>query len=391
MRLLRLILRYNLRSLSVRSADAVTTLLGIALTSAVVVIVMALDRGIAKAFAVSGSSDVVIFMRRSAVAEVQGWLDHETAKLIATLDGVREPVSKEVVTSATFRRRDGGQMKNIIVRGIDAEGIDIRPSFRLLAGRLPSSKAAEVVVARRIADRYVGLGLGETFSFGRYTFAVVGIFEAGGPNDNEIWGSTADVQAAFDRAQSFTSIRARLAGATDSEREASLARLKREVAENPRLPLQVQRESVYYARQEESAAELPKVLGRLLAVFLAIGAGFGAMNTMYGRVVSRTREIGTLRALGFGRRVIVASFVLEAALLGTVGGTLGAALVLPAHGFSSTATALTNFSEVTYSLSITPDGILAGLVLAASVGVLGGILPALHASRMEIPVALKEL
>jgi putative ABC transport system permease protein len=388
---LALIFRYNLRSLRVRLSEAATTLFGLALTAAVVVLVAALDRGIQNAFATSGSDDVVIIQRRGAESEVQGWLDKETATLVGTLEGFQGEASREIVVSRTFEKRVGGQKANVLMRGMEPHGYGLRRGFHLVSGRLPNGRDAEVIVGKRSSERYVGLSVGEAFTVGKYTFRVVGSFEAGGPNDNEVWGASADVQAAFMRRETFTCVRARLEGATREAQDAALAKLVQQVTANPRLPVHIRRESAYYAKQEESASEIPKMLGKVLAVFMALGAGFGSMNTMYGRVAARAREIGTLRALGYPKGVIVASFVSEATFLGLLGGVLGVVLALPAHGFSSAATALTNFSEVTFTLAVSHEGVLRALALAGGVGAFGGLLPAIHAARMDIPVALREI
>src|SRR5579883_114246 len=390
-RLLALVLSYNLRSTTIRGVDAVATLLAFALTAAVTVIVNGLDRGIERAFASSGSEDVLVFTRRNAIAEVQGWITVDTARLVSTLDGLEAPVSRELAVSASFERRDASQFRNLVVRGVDASGIALRTSFRLVEGRTPNARAAEVIAGRRAGERYKGLKVGESFTFGKFTFRTVGAFETGGPSDSEVWGNPSDVQAAFDRAETFTAVRARLKGANADERTRSFERVLAQVANDPRLPFQVEREREYYAKQEESAAEIPRALGRVLALFMAIGAGFGAMNTMYARVASRTREIATLRALGWGKPVIVLAFVAEASWLGLLGGIVGAALALPANGISAGATALTNLSEIDFAIAVTPDGLAQGVLLAVAVAALGGILPALNAARLPIATALKEL
>jgi ABC-type antimicrobial peptide transport system permease subunit len=385
-----LIFRYSLRSLRVRLVEAVLSLLGLALTAAVVVLVAALDQGIQDAFATSGSDDVVIVQRRGAESEVQGWLDGETATLVGTLEGLAGPASREVVVSRTFERRGSARRANVLVRGLEPAGYGLRRGFKLVQGRLPSGRDAEVIAGSRSSERYVGLGVGESFTVGKLTFRVVGAFEAGGPIDNEVWGASVDVQAAFMRHDTFTCVRARLAGESAEERSAALARLEQAIASDPRNPVHLTRESDYYALQEASAAEIPKLLGRALAIFLGLGAGLASMNTMYARIGARAREIGTLRALGYPKAAIVVAFVAESTFLGLLGGAIGVLLSLPAHGFSSTATPLTNFSEVTFRLAITRGGIVAALVLSALVGALGGLLPARHAACMEIQRALRD-
>lgn len=385
-----LVVRYNLRSLTVRSTDALMTLFGIALAAAVVVIVSALGSGIERAFTTSGSDDVAIVLRKGAKTEVQGRIDLEAASIVATLDGIVGTPSKEVVVLVTLPRRDTGAASNVLVRGLAPHGIALRPSFRLVAGREVQGGAAEVIAAKKISERFEGLGLGESFAFGRYRFQVVGLFEAGGTADSEVWGPLPEVQAAFDRKEGFSSVRLRVAGATSRDRAASFERLEREVAANPRLPLTLSRETDYYKDQEESASDLPKMLGSVLAVLMAIGGAFGAMNSMYARVASRTREIGTLRALGWRRPQIVSAFLVEALVLGLAGGAIGVLLALPVEGLGSNTTSVLALNEVSFVFHVTKGGIAGGLALAGAIGVVGGLLPALKAARLGIPEALRD-
>jgi ABC-type antimicrobial peptide transport system permease subunit len=387
---LSLVVRYNLRSLTVRSTDAIMTLFGIALASAVVVVVSALGSGIERAFVSSGSEDVAIVLQRGAKTEVQGRIGLEAASIVATLDGVVGAPSKEVVVLVNLNRR-GGAPSNVLVRGISPAGVALRRQFRIVAGREVQGGATEVIAARRMSERFQGLGLGESFTFGRYRFQVVGLFEAGGTADSEVWGPLPEVQAAFDRREGVSEVRLRLAGATERERSATLDRIVREVASNPRLPVTVQRETDYYKDQEESASDLPKMLGSVLAVLMAIGGAFGAMNSMFARVAARTREIGTLRAIGWRRPQIVTAFLIEALLLGLAGGVIGVLIALPIEGLGSNTTSILALNEVTFVFHVTKGGIAAALVLAAMIGLLGGLLPALKAARLGIPESLKEL
>ncbi len=385
-----LILRYNLRSVAVRGTDAIMTLLGIALCAAVVVIVSALDEGIERAFVSSGSADVAVFLRKGAPTEVQGRIELESANLVRTLDGIEGIPSREVVVLCNLPRRADGKPSNVLVRGLEPDGFKLRPGFQLLRGRLPDPRGSEVLAARRMADRISGLGLDESFAFGKSRFKVVGVFEAGGTCDSEVWAPVSLVQAAFDRADGFSSLRALLAGGTPEARQASLAKLEVALEGNVRLPLKVQRETAYYASQEQDAAAIPKVLGNLLAVFIAVGASMGAMNTMFGRVAARGREIATLRALGYKRPAIIAAFVFESVLLALAGGALGCVLALPANGWTTATTALSTMSELTFELRIGVLGIVEALVLSGFVGVIGGLLPAIEAARRPIPAALRE-
>jgi ABC-type lipoprotein release transport system permease subunit len=389
-RALGLILKYNLRSVAVRGTDAIMTLAGIALCAAVVVVVNALDEGIGRAFVTSGSPGVIVFLRKGAPTEVQGRIELEAANLVRTLEGIQGEVSKEVVVLCNLPRRADGKPSNVLVRGVDPAGIALRAGFKLVGGRMPDPNASEVLVARRMAERITGLGLGETFVFGKSRFAAVGLFEAGGTSDSEVWAPPSLVQTAFDRAGNFSSIRARLQGATAQEQQASLARIQVQLEGNARLPLRVELETAYYSSQEEDAAAIPRVLGKLLALFIAIGASMGAMNTMYGRTATRAREIATLRALGYKRPAIVVAFTVESMLLSLLGGALGCVLALPANGWTSATTALATMSEVTFELRIGVTGVAEALILAATVGLLGGLLPAVQAARRSIPGALRD-
>jgi len=387
---LSLIIRYNLRSVVVRGTDAAMTLAGIALCAAVVVVVAALDEGIERAFVTSGSPDVAVLLRRGAPTEVQGRIDLEAANLVRTLEGIEGAPSKEVVVLCNLPRRRDGKPSNVLVRGLEPRGVALRPGFKLLEGRLPDPERAEVLAAKRMAERITGLGLGESVVFGKSRFTVTGLFEAGGTCDSEVWAPVAQVQAGFDRADGFSSVRALLAGATPEARQASLAKLEVALEANARLPLKVLRETAYYAAQEENAAAIPKRLGRLLAIFIALGASVGAMNTMYGRVATRGREIATLRALGYKRDAIILSFVFESVALGLVGGALGCLLALPADGWRAATTSLATMSEVTFELRLGAAGVIEALLLAGVVGALGGLLPAIEAARRPIPSGLRE-
>lgn len=374
-----LLLRYNVRGLAVRSHEALMALGGMALASAVLVSVLALREGIASAFASAGSDSVAVLVRRGSTAEVHGGLDTDMARLAGTLDGVLG-ASRELVVLVGLERRKDGLASNALVRGMDPAGFALRPGFRLVAGRLPYPGSPEAIASRRLASRFRGLGLGETFGAGKLTLRTVGIFEVAGSGQSEVWGDLTAVQTAFRRAGSFSSVRVRLG---------SLPRLQAALAANPRLPLTARLERDYDALQAEEAAELPCTVGTVLAVLVAIGAGAGAMNTMFARVGARAREIGTLRAIGFGRGAIVASFVLEAALLGGAGGVLGVLLALPIEGVTGGTSSFSTLSEVAFSFHISWTSVLAATFVSSAVGVAGGLLPALHAARLAIPEAVR--
>ena len=385
MHALSLLLRYNARSLSLRGADAALTVVGLALAAAVLVVILALRQGIQDAFAPTGSAKVAVFVRRGATAETHGGVSPEAARVVETLPGVAGS-SPELVVLANVERRDG-RPSNVLVRGMNPQGLALRPGFELVRGRLPDPRCAEVMVGRSVSERFRTLGLGETFGKGKLALRVVGVFEAPGASGSEVWGPLASVQQAYGREGKLSSIRVRLDPALAPSE--ALARIERAVANDPRLPLGVALETDWLASQEGSASEIPRAMGEVLAVLLAVGAGFGTMNTLFARVAARTREIATLRALGFGSGPIVSAFLGEALLLALVGGVLGVLAGALVHGETSTTASLATLSEVAFRFRVTPASILGGLGLALAAGLAGGALPALRAARVDIAQACR--
>jgi ABC-type lipoprotein release transport system permease subunit len=390
MALLRLVFRYNVRSLRTRGTDAISTLLGIALTAAVLVVVLALAHGLDKAFATSGRETVSLVMGKGSPSESQSIIDFEPARTLETLDGIEKRadgspiVSPETVVLMNLPRRDSTLAANVVFRGVRKDAFDVRPELKIVAGRMFTEGLEEVIVGHRIADRFQDCGKDETITAGKYHFKVVGIYECPGADESEIWGDERLIQKAFLRPV-YSSIRVKFAGPSDKAFTDALAK------EEARLPFMEVIEKKYYADQQELASTPIKIVAWVLAVCMAIGSSLGAMNTMYARVAARSKEIGTLRAIGFGRSTIVASFVFESIALAVTGGAIGCLIALPIHGLSTGTSNWQTFSEIAFAFTVGPRSIIPALVLSGIVGLIGGFMPSLQAATMPIPSALREV
>jgi putative ABC transport system permease protein len=322
---------------------------------------------------------------------VSGFARPET-QLIADAPGLarndRGPLaSAELFVIINLPRRSTLHDVNVPLRGVEPSALDVRDNVKFVAGRMFAWGKNEVVVGRGVAREVAGLDLGATIKVGRETWPVVGIFSAeGGVAESEIWTDARVLQAAYNRGDSFQSVYVRLvsAGAFQEFNDA--------LAANPQLSVKVLRQSDYYAEQSELLTQLITTLGVLVATLMAVGAIFGALNTMYSAVSSRAREIATLRALGFGRGAVVAALLGESLLLSLAGGILGGALAFFAFNNFQTATMnWQSFSQVTFAFAVTPALLVQGTVWAACIGVAGGLLPALRAARLPVAAALREL
>ena len=273
------------------------------------------------------------------------------------------------------------------VRGVSARALAVRPSVRIIAGRPFEPGLSELLVGRNVASSYVGLELGKTVRFGGGSWTVVGVFDAGGSAfDSELWCDANVLKQVYQRPQNlFQSVTVRL---TSPE---ALTPFKDALTADPRLTVQVDREVEYYAKQSRQLTTLITVLGSLVALVMGVGAVFGALNTMYSAVAERAREIATLRALGFGSGSVVLSFVVEALGIALAGGLLGCLAVLPLNGLTTGTINWQTFSHLAFAFRITPVLLIWGLLFALLMGLVGGLPPAVRASRAPIVIALREL
>ena len=381
-------LTYNVRNVFVRWRATVATVLGVALVVAVYMLVQSLAIGLEKSSRNTGDPRNVLIVRKGSTAESSSVITREQFKLLQYLPQIdRDPngqplVSADVLVLINLPRRAGNGEAHVLFRGISPVGMDLRPQVSLVAGRWFVPGKREVMVSRRLAARFLNFDVGDTFKIASKELTVVGWTD--GRNsafDSEAWMDSDEVRALFDREQ-YSSVLARVS------EPATAKQLINRIDSDKRLALRADSEVKYYSAQTMTAMPI-KILGNFLATTMSIGAIFAAMNTMYASVGARTREIGTLRVLGFRRRTILLSFLLEGALLALIGGFLGCLFSLPMHGYSTATISLETFSESVFEFRITPVLALKGLVFAVLVGVFGSLLPALRAARLPVIAALK--
>jgi ABC-type lipoprotein release transport system permease subunit len=383
-------LKYNVRSLLVRRISTAMTGGGIALVVAVFVIVMALVAGLNSAISDTGDPDNLIVLRKGATTETYSALQIDQFDALKFLPQIRrEPdgsvdASPELPVQALMERIGGGR-DNIVVRGVLPVALKVHQKVHITEGRMFNPSVNEVVVGKGLIGHYKNMALGSTLHFGRGNWRVVGIMAAdGGSFESEVWGDIHNVQDDAQRGAYYADARIKLAPGADS-----VALINR-LADDPRINLQGQTERDYYKDQAVVANQM-RVLGMIVAVIMAIGAIFGAMNTMYAAVSSRTTEIGTLRALGFAPFAVMTSFLLESMVLAVAAGAIGIILAMPIDGLSTTFGNFVTFSTLAFSFHVTFAIVIEALIFAAVMGVVGGWLPARQAMKMPVVDALRSV
>jgi putative ABC transport system permease protein len=384
---------YNLRSVKARWTSAIVAVLGIAGTVGVFVAMLSLARGFKATLVSSGSADNAIVMRAGATSEMTGGVGIDSVKIIQDAPGIARGadggplVTAEVVLVAPIPLISTGTDANVQVRGVSKNVLEIRNRVKIVQGRMFQPGLNEVVVGKNANTSYSGLTVGNTISLGNVKWQVVGVFDAGGSAfDSEIWADAHLLGPAYNRPDTFfQSVTVHLVSPN------SLQQFKDAVSSDPRLNVDVSREIDYYSKQSTRLTSLITILGGLIAFIMAIGAVFGALNTMYSAVAERGREIATMRALGFGGPSVVFSFVIEALLIAFVGGLLGCLVVLPLNGLTTGAMNLQTFSHLAFAFKITPELLGKGVVFALVMGFVGGLLPAVRAARRPVAQALREL
>jgi putative ABC transport system permease protein len=380
-------LKYNLRHLRVRWTSTLVTVTSIALVVAVFVMVMSLARGLRHTFVSTGDERNLLVLRKGALAESSSQITVEDLRRTRVLEGIArtpagEPLaSAEVIVLITLNRASG-PTAHVQVRGLEPAGLLLRPQIKLVEGRMFQRGVRECIVSRKVARRFQHCGLGQSFRSGKHTWLVVGIFEAAKTAfESEIWADTDEVREAF-RRSFYCSMTLQ-----PENRTAAAALIKRIEGDKSR-QLRALTEPEYYRSQTKTAGPI-QILGTCLAALMSIGAVFSAMNTMYATVGARTREIGTLRALGFKPRSIQVSFLLESLMLALVGGVLGCTLSLPLHGLATGTFNWSTFAEVAFEFQITGGLMATGMIFALLMGALGGLLPARWAARQPLLEALR--
>lgn len=387
-----LISSYNLRSLMVRKATAALTAMGVAMVVAVFVMTLAIAAGFRATLVSSGSPQNAIVLRKGATAETTSYVPRTLVPMIETLPQIKrgadgQPLaSSELVVIISVPRIRDGRPANVPARGVGPRAFLVRPSFTFVEGRPFRPGFREINVGRLASNRFRGLTMNSQVKIAGGIWTVVGIFtDRDSSFEGEVWGDVDQMASAFQRPRGYQSMTVRLIDESAFDSFASA------LAADPRLNMRPQRELDYYAEQSRAVTAVITALGSFVTLILSIGAMFGAMNTMYAAVAYRTREIGTLRALGFSRLKIVAAFLVESIALAVVGGLIGCLLALPIHGMSSGTMNFSSFSEIAFKFRITPALLVGGVLFAAVMGAIGGFLPALRAARIPVARALREV
>ena len=383
---------YNVRSVKARWTSTIVAVVGIAGTVGVFIAMLSLAHGFKATLVSSGSADNALITRAGATSEMTSGVSIDAVKIIQDAPGIARGaegplLTPEAVLMAPIPLRSTGTDANVELRGVAPNVFAIRKNVKIIEGRMFRPGLSEIVVGKNAKATYSGLTLGSTIGLGSVRWQVVGIFDAGGSAfDSEVWGDAHLLNGAYKRPDTFSqSVTVHLTS------PAALQQLRDSLTADPRLNVDVTREIDYYAKQSTRMTTLITILGGFVAAIMAIGAVFGALNTMYSAVAERGREIGTMRALGFNPGSVVVSFLVEALLISFVGGVLGCLAVLPLNGLTTSTMNFQTFSNLAFAFKITFDLLWMGVVFALIMGVLGGMPPAIRAASRPVATALREL
>ena len=382
----------SVRTIPQRLSSSAVAVIGIAGVVIVFVAVLSIAEGFRAALADAGSPDRVIVMRGGADSEMTSILAGEGPDVIRQapgirLDGNRPAASAELYAMVDLNKRSTATPANVAVRGIEPVAFSVRDEVKIVEGRTLQFGTNEAIVGRSANRQFAGVDLGSEFKSGNLTIRIVGIFESGGSvSESEIWCDSRLIQAVYQRGNSFQSVLAAL------DSPASFETFKNWLTTNPQLNVQVRRESEYYAAQSQVMTSLIRGIGYTIAVLMGIGAVFGAILTMYTAVATRTREIATLRALGFNTMSVLVSVLAEALVLAAIGGIVGgAAAYFAFNGYQTSTMNFQTFSQVAFAFAVTRTLLIQGLTYALIMGLVGGLMPAIRAARLPISSALREL
>lgn len=380
---------YSFRNLFTRRLTTILTAGGMALVVFVFAAIMMLAEGLQKTLVETGSYDNAIVIRKASKSEVQSGVERAQAAIVETQPEVmmgadgRPLLAKEVVVLISLPKRGSEKQSNVVIRGISESSLLLRPQIRLTEGHMPRPGSSEIIAGQSIARRFKGGGIGETLRFGMRDWTVVGIFDAGNTGfGSEIWGDSDQLMQSF-RRPVYSSVTFKMRDPSEFEK------LKTRLETDPRLTVDVSRETQYYADQSEVMAKFLRIMGMSLTIIFSLGAVIGAMITMYSSVANRVGEIGTLRALGFNRRSILAAFIMESLLLSFIGGCIGLFFASFMQLFTISTMNFQTFSELAFSFTLSFEIIWQSLLFSLVMGLAGGLLPAIKASRMNIVEALR--
>ncbi|HZF10905.1 MAG TPA: ABC transporter permease [Thermoanaerobaculia bacterium] len=383
----------NLRMLKERKGSSIAASFGIAGVVSVFVAILSIGVGFSRTMANSGAPDTAIILRSGSDSEMMSGLRHDDTRVIADAPGIKRspeggPIaSAELYVIVDLPKRSTGTAANVPLRGVQPAAFEVREKVKIIAGRAFAPGKNEILAGKGATAQYSGLDLGSTLRWGENTWTVVGIFSAEGTlADSELWCDAAVLQPAYRRGDTFQSVHAKLTS------PAAFTAFKDTLTTDPRLDVKVVRESDFYAQQSQAISSIVTFLGGFIAILMAIGATFGALNTMYTAVASRKREIATLRALGFSAGPVVVSVLVESLALATAGGLVGAFLAYVVfNGYRASTINFQSFSQVGFTFAVTPPLVVGGMFIALFMGFLGGLFPAIRAARQPVVTALREL
>ncbi|HTL50919.1 MAG TPA: ABC transporter permease [Steroidobacteraceae bacterium] len=382
------ITQLGLRSIPERLGPSLVIVVGLAGVVAVFTALLAMAAGFQSTLEAAGRADVALVLRGGSQAELNSGLTREQATIIKQAPGVAagadgQPLaSAEVIVIAELMKTGEQSGSNITVRGVEPAGFELRPKLKIIEGRRFKPGLKELIVGRGVTQQYQGAGLGMTLRMRGSDWTVVGVFESGDANESELWADAEVAQSAFNR-QGFSSVRLQLADPK------GLQAVKDALTADPRVNVDVESEQSYFSGQTKNFRQTIGALAGVVTLIMALGATFAALNTMYAAVGTRSREIATLRAIGFGGFPVVLSIMIESLVLALAGGLLGAALAYVLFNNMAVSTLGSNFTQVLFRFAVTPALVVDGLIIAVAIGMLGGLLPALRAARQPVTTALR--
>ncbi len=382
----------NILNIRKRIAASLVAVIGVAAVVLVFAAVLSMAKGFERTMTSAGSEDTAIIIRSGSTAELNSGLSNEQVLIVANAPGVLkdgdQPVtSAELYVIVDIRKKSTNADANVPIRGVQSNAMEVRQNVQIAEGRMFEAGRNEIVVGRAAQQEFAGLELGANIKFGQSVWTIVGVFTANGSvSESELWTDVRVLQGAYRRGNSFQSVRAKL------ESKDSLQVLKDALDKDPRIDVDVMSEQEYYSTQAQPLSQFIRLIGYPLTVLMAIGAVFGALNSMYSSVSVRTKEIATLRALGFGPFAVLVSTIIESTILALTGGALGGAIAyLVFNGFRVSTLNGASFSQVVFDFAVTPDLLVQGLIAATIIGLIGGFFPAIRAARLPVAQALREV
>ncbi len=382
----------NIRNLPQRFASSAVAVVGVGAVVLVFAGVLSMASGLEKTMVAAGSDNTAVILRSGATSELNSGFGNDQVQIVANAPGVlkngdQPVVSAELYVLTDVKKRSNDSDASVPFRGVQEGAFDVRDNIRISDGRMFEPGKNELIVGRAAQTEFAGLDVGSTIRFGQIDWSVVGVFDAGGSvSESELWTDVRLLQNAYRRGNSFQSIRVKL------ESQDSIDVLREALIEDPRIEPDVMTEREYYSSQSQGLVQFIRTIGYPLTILMAIGAIFGALNSMYSSVSVRGKEIATLRALGFGPTAILFSTVVESVLLALIGGALGGLIAyLVFNGFQASTLNGASFSQVVFNFAVTPELLGQGLKAALVIGIVGGLFPAIRAARLPVAQALREL